>query len=76
MIIDAADAVGCASTKFITKVGNYDWKAYLTVCNFARIPVVSRAIYKDGKTGSDCKSGMNKKFPGLCSEKEKFNDPK
>lgn len=76
MIIDAAYAVGCASTKFITKVGKYEWKAYLTVCNFARIPVISQLIYKKGKPGSKCKSGTNSKHPGLCSEKEKYNDPK
>lgn len=76
MIIDSSYAVGCASTKFIKKVGNHDWKAYLTVCNFPRIPVVSRPIYKNGKPGSGCKSGKNKIYPGLCSEKEKYTEPK
>lgn len=76
MVIDESHAVGCASTKYITKVDGQDWKAYLTVCNYARVPVIGSTIYKSGKTASACKTGPNTKYPGLCSEKEEYNDPK
>lgn len=73
MVMEAAYAVGCAQTKFISKVDGVDKHTVLTVCNYATIPILGGSIYTAGESASGCKTGKNPKYPGLCNEREKYN---
>lgn len=72
MVMDAAYAVGCAQTRYISKLDGQDRKTTLTVCNYATIPEIEKPIYVAGETTSNCTTGKNSRYPGLCSEKEKY----
>lgn len=68
MVTDDAFAVGCAASRF--KDGEKDI-TYL-VCDYTRSNLNGASVYKVGPTASECKTGTNSKYPGLCSENEKF----
>ncbi|XP_055604843.1 scoloptoxin SSD558-like [Uranotaenia lowii] len=69
------------NTIFLDKPSDTSLKLWLIVrttkiylmCNYARTNIVTRAAYTSGKVASPCKTGTNKKFPGLCSSRESRN---
>ncbi|XP_055610288.1 antigen 5 like allergen Cul n 1-like [Uranotaenia lowii] len=66
VVQDRADRIGCAVTHWTDKPYN---KLYL-VCNYARVNVVGQPVYTPGDVGSQCTTGTNSEFPGLCSPDE------
>lgn len=67
-VTDDAFAVGCAATRF------NEGKRVSTVlaCNYSRANLNGSPVYVAGPTASDCKTGTNTKYPGLCSSNEKY----
>lgn len=57
---------GCAMVKY-TRSG---WKTALITCDYSSANVMNFLIYSGGKTASKCSTGVNSKYPGLCSENE------
>lgn len=47
----------------------------LIACNYAVANIESWPIYDDGPTASDCQSGTNPEYPGLCSVDEVYTGP-
>ena len=75
LVRDISDAIGCASTKYITKANGKSWNAVKTTCNYAQIiPYIGRKVYLSGPTASMCKTGTNGRYPGLCSENETYEN--
>lgn len=75
MVMEAAYAVGCAQSKYKSKLNGEERNTVLTVCNYASIPVLDSPIYNStGEPASGCKTGKNSKYPGLCSESEKYEE--
>lgn len=68
VVTDDAFAVGCAAVKY--NEGS-DISIILT-CNYSRTNLDGAKVYVSGPTASDCKTGTNSKYPGLCSENEKY----
>ncbi|XP_058452431.1 venom allergen 3 homolog isoform X2 [Malaya genurostris] len=66
IVSDRATQIGCSF------VGFYDWpwiRKYF-VCNYSITNVVGQAVYQTGSSCSNCTSGCNSKYPGLCNESE------
>lgn len=75
LVRDVSDAIGCASTKYITKVNGNTWNAVKTTCNYAQIvPFIGHKVYESGPTASMCKTGTNTQYPGLCSKNEVYEN--
>lgn len=68
---DVSFKVGCSISQYL-KPG--DWYTTYYVCDYAVTNVVGGQIYEEGPTASKCKTGTNPKYPGLCSENEKYDD--
>lgn len=62
MIWSNASAMGCGVVKYKS---NY----YIT-CTYNTGRVIGDPVYEIGRTGSKCKTGINSKYPGLCSKNE------
>lgn len=66
-----AYTIGCAASKFL-----YDYNglknAVMLTCNYALGNHPHEMIYEPGPTASECEAGTNPKYPGLCSEDEKW----
>lgn len=73
IVMEGAYRVGCAQTKYISKLNGGDESTTLTVCNYASTPTLDYLIYTAGESASACKSGRNSEHPGLCSESEKYD---
>lgn len=75
LVRDVSDSIGCASTKYITKVNGKTWNAVKTTCNYAQIiPFVGRSVYVSGPSASMCKTGTNSQYTGLCSVNEIYEN--
>lgn len=59
-------AVGCGIVRF-TRGG---MKTELIACNYAVSNLINKKVYKEGPPASECTTGVNEQYPGLCSEKE------
>ncbi|XP_055607820.1 antigen 5 like allergen Cul n 1-like [Uranotaenia lowii] len=66
IIADRADRIGCAMVQWTEK----PWVKFYLVCNYARTNVIEKAIYVAGDVASECTTGTNSDYPGLCSEEE------
>lgn len=62
MIWNDATAIGCAIVK---SQGNI----YIA-CNYDFGNMQGSSVYEIGRMGSKCQTGMNPKYPGLCSKSE------
>lgn len=77
VVRDEAHAVGCAASKYTMTNQGKQMKAILMVCNYSRSnPYKGDKVYVAGPTASGCKTGTNPKYPGLCSQNEKYEEPK
>lgn len=47
----------------------------LIACNYAVGNIDGYPIYSDGETASDCQTGTNPDYPGLCSIDEIYEGP-
>lgn len=66
MVSDNAYKVGCSISKFTENGLRYA----LMACNYAVSNIRGVPIYEEGETASECASGINIYYPGLCSENE------
>lgn len=64
-----ADRVGCSVVKYNDQS---DWKCILVACNYNAGNLMQKPIYNIGAPASQCQTGNNPKYPGLCSENENF----
>ncbi|XP_014093498.1 antigen 5 like allergen Cul n 1 [Bactrocera oleae] len=70
MVMDRNNRVGCAASLYETEYGIN----VLFTCNYARRLFCYKPIYRSGAyPGSHCRTGMNPRYPFLCSTKENFN---
>ncbi|XP_055610859.1 antigen 5 like allergen Cul n 1-like [Uranotaenia lowii] len=69
VVADRSDRIGCAIVQWTEKPFT---KVYL-VCNYARTNVIGTPVYTAGQAASQCTTGANTNYPGLCSTKEKVD---
>lgn len=70
VVKDDSFKVGCSISKYSEP--SYGGKKSLMACNYGVGNLQDHPIYQEGKTASACTSGMNPKYPGLCSENEVY----
>lgn len=66
-----ADRIGCSMVQYSNSA---DLTCSLFVCNYNVGNMINHPTYEIGPTHSKCLTGMNKHFPGLCSEEEDFSE--
>lgn len=68
-----AYAIGCSMLTY-TNTNAFDPPSLSNqlICNYSIGNLDENPIYNPGPTASDCKTGTNPKYPGLCSENEKY----
>lgn len=66
---DNANAVGCAMAQYT----DGQWKTSLLACNYARTNIEDLPVYISGPTASQCTTGRNSQFNGLCSLAERID---
>lgn len=69
VVRDQSNAMGCA----IARYTEGKLKTYLMACNYATTNTENVSVYKIGEPTSDCITGPNTNFPGLCSDEEPVN---
>lgn len=69
IVMDQSYKMGCAITKY-NEGGD---RKSLIACNYAVSNVKGMPIYEIGPTASECKTGTNPDYPGLCSPDEKYD---
>ncbi|XP_036330935.1 antigen 5 like allergen Cul n 1-like [Rhagoletis pomonella] len=72
MMIDRNTHVGCAMSRYTHPAYPFLY-IYNTACNYASKYALETPVYRVGASASECTTGPNPKYPGLCSAKEKFN---
>lgn len=65
-----AHRIGCSIVKYTDED---NWKQVLIGCNYNAGNLVDQKIFQFGEPASLCKSGKNRKYPGLCSAKEDYS---
>lgn len=73
MARDKAFAMGCAIVKSVS-ARMRGMSCYFIACNYATTNMNGSPVYEVGRMGSKCRSGMNRNYPGLCSERENYFD--
>jgi len=75
MVNDKAIAVGCAFAAYHDSVIKPPdvYKMVLGACNYAFFNMVGQPIYTSGPVASQCTTGTNPKYPGLCAVGEPVN---
>lgn len=71
LVFSLADRVGCSVVKYNDEK---DWNCVLVACNYNVGNVVGDPLYNIGAPASQCKTGRNSKYPGLCSENENVTE--
>lgn len=66
---DSAHKVGCAISKF----NEGKKRKSVIACNYSKSNIKNEPTYVEGPAASDCKTGSNPNFPGLCSIEEKYD---
>ncbi|XP_053697166.1 antigen 5 like allergen Cul n 1-like [Sabethes cyaneus] len=66
---DVASRVGCGMIKY--RQGEYLWVQL--VCNYSYTNMIGTPVYKQGKACSECKSGCDSEYDGLCGKDEKVD---
>ncbi|XP_029720202.2 antigen 5 like allergen Cul n 1 [Aedes albopictus] len=61
-----ASRLGCAMVQY--KQTDFLW--VLLICNYSYTNMIGTSIYKEGAPCSDCKSGCDSKYDGLCNKDE------
>lgn len=68
MANEKVTCVGCAVSQF-----SLNDKTNYLVCNYSFQNIVGNPTYSTGPTGSQCTTGTNPSYPGLCSVNEEVN---
>lgn len=66
LVVDQADRVGCAMSKYDN--GN---RNIFFACDYSVANIIEKPIYVAGDPCSKCKSGCSRTYPGLCNTNEK-----
>lgn len=69
IVNDRANRVGCAMIRY-KKKGKVQT---LFACNYSFTNIIDKRVYITGKTASECLSGNNPDYEGLCNESEEIN---
>lgn len=64
---DKQTHIGCAAINFQMRRNLY---AIYLICNYAMTNVLRQPVYATGQPCSECTSGCNDEYPGLCSTSE------
>ncbi|XP_049299244.1 venom allergen 3-like [Anopheles funestus] len=67
IVSDRTWAMGCAMQSWLD---DGFWIMHYLVCNYSFTNVVGVPVYATGTTASGCTTGMDWRYPGLCSENE------
>lgn len=71
LITDRAAFVGCAASLF--KSEELDGvNTLLFVCNYSVTNIDDEAVYTAGSTASECETGTDEEYTGLCNINEKY----
>ncbi|XP_055609897.1 antigen 5 like allergen Cul n 1-like [Uranotaenia lowii] len=68
IVADRANRVGCAIVRFFEA----PWHNFLFVCDYSVSNILSEPIYRSGPMASECTTGENPNYPGLCNEGEEI----
>lgn len=68
VVKDDSFKVGCSISKY-TKNGE---KMSLIACNYGVRNLIGFPVYEEGATASECSSGTNPQYQGLCNIDEKY----
>ncbi|XP_050094077.1 antigen 5 like allergen Cul n 1-like [Anopheles aquasalis] len=63
MASDQASVIGCAMQYWVEDM----FEMYYLVCNYERSPFINEAVYKKGAVASECTTGTNQEYVGLCA---------
>lgn len=69
IVADRCTAVGCAMVLYVDGDG---WTNQNLVCNYAITQITNQSVYVAGSACSQCATGCNPKYPGLCNPEEKI----
>lgn len=70
MMLDRNNRIGCAASICEESYGIN----VIYTCNYARFLYCYKPIFRSGEyAGANCTTGMNPRYPFLCSTKEPFN---
>ncbi|XP_061402291.1 antigen 5 like allergen Cul n 1-like [Musca vetustissima] len=72
MIVDRNIRLGCAIMQYTRPDYPYV-HVYHVVCNYASVYALGAPLYNVGRPGSGCITGVNPRYPALCSVKEYFD---
>lgn len=70
VVRDEAYKVGCAMSQYTDSLKT---PVALMACNYAVANMIGSPTYVPGPAASGCTTGKNPKYPGLCSENEKYD---
>uniref|UniRef100_A0A2M4AKZ0 Venom allergen-1 n=1 Tax=Anopheles triannulatus TaxID=58253 RepID=A0A2M4AKZ0_9DIPT len=71
MASDQTSVIGCAMQYWLEDM----FEMYYLVCNYERSPFIHEAVYKKGTVASECTTGTNPKYVGLCASNLRMNLP-
>ncbi|XP_014093978.2 antigen 5 like allergen Cul n 1 [Bactrocera oleae] len=71
-VVDRNTHVGCAVIRYTNPSFPF-FHIYNMACNYASKYAIGVPVYSIGEPASECKTGRNRNYPGLCSTKEKYN---
>lgn len=72
IVADRSTAVGCAMVRYVDGDG---WTNQDLVCNYAITTITDQPVYVAGAPCSQCTTGCNPQYPGLCNPEENI-DPR
>lgn len=72
MISERVNEVGCA----ISSSTSDEWNRYLMTCNYASTNMLGCSVYRSGSVASECTTGPDRKYRGLCSADEPIDPNK
>lgn len=71
MVTDRSSKIGCAVAQFVSEELGGMYSLYY-VCDYSVTNIDGVAVYKSGATASECKTGTDSKYNGLCSASEEY----
>lgn len=72
LVQSKADRIGCSIVRYIRKGRNGRLRCTIIGCNYSAGTVNGLPIYKTGEPASECQTGKNPIYPGLCSPREEY----
>lgn len=68
-----AEAIGCAAIMSTMTYGEEEYGTFLLTCNYSWGNLLGSPVYVAGETASNCTTGPDDTYPGLCSINEDFS---